>query len=298
MAAGALLILTHNAVLLLFAALLGGMNIGGQEVGPFTAIEQFTLQRTSHDTRRFAWYNGVGTLGMAAGTMIGGIAPIAIAVFVYAAAAALLGILYGVVTPHAPAGEPQAKKGRRTLGIAERFAALFAVDAFGGGFIAQGFVVYWLTWQYHPNIHVLSAVLASSNVLATLSLFAAVPLAARFGLLNTMVFTHLPSNVLLALIPFAPSFGIAAALLLMRSALSQMDVPTRQSLVLRAVDENDRIYAAGITNAVRPAAAALAPTLSGLAAQSALVGAPFFIAGAIKACYDIALYVSFRRIVR
>jgi predicted MFS family arabinose efflux permease len=121
-------------------------------------------------------------------------------------------------------------------------------------------------------------------------------LGSRIGLLNTMVFTHLPSNLLLAVIPLSPSFDVAAVLLLARSALSQMDVPTCQALVLSVVPEGDRVHAAGVTNAVRPAAAALSPALSGLAVQAAAAGTPFFAAGAIKACYDLTLYFAFRRV--
>lgn len=298
MAAGALLVLTRNAFALPLAAVIGGMNIGGQEVGPFTAIEQVVIKGEAESVHRFAWYNAMGALGMAAGTLAGGAAPIAIAIAIYVFAALSLCVLYALVLRRAPSeGQLQPTEApRRSFGIAERLASLFAVDAFAGGFVAQGFLVYWLAWRYHPNVEVLAGVLAAMNVLAMLSLFAAAWLGARVGLLNTMVFTHLPSNILLALVPLAPSFEAAAALLLARSALSQMDVPTRQSLVLRAVPEHERVHAAGVTNAVRPAAAALSPMLSGFAVQAAASGAPFFIAGTIKSVYDIAIYVLFRRV--
>lgn len=298
MGLGALLLLGRSPLLIPLAAVLGGMNIGGQEVGPFTAIEQVAIQRAHPSVRRFAWYNATGTMGMAIGTLAGGAASIEASTILYVAAAAALGVLYAWALP----AEPRQPRERapsvfaRGYGVAERLATLFAVDAFAGGFVAQGFIVYWLTWRYHPNVEILGAVLAAANVLAMLSLFVAARLAARFGLLRTMVFTHLPSNVLLALIPIAPSFGVAAGLLLARSALSQMDVPTRQALVLGAVPEDERLHAAGVTNAVRPAAAALAPTLAGLAAQTAAMGAPFFIAGAIKSGYDLTLYLAFHRI--
>jgi MFS family permease len=298
MGAGALLVLTGNALLLPVAAIVGGMNIGGQEVGPFTALEQVAIQGINVRAHRFAWYNAIGTAGMAIGTAEGGAISIGSWTVQYIAVAAVLCILYAFGLPGTRSRQESrvTRSSPRSFGVIERLTALFAVDAFAGGFIAQGFIVYWLTWRYQPNIHVLGVVMAATNVLATASLFVAAWLGSRIGLLKTMVFTHLPSNLLLALIPLASTFEVAAALLLARSALSQMDVPTRQALVLSAVANSDRVRAVGVTNAVRPAAAALSPTLSGLAVQTAVAGAPFFIAGAIKACYDLALYFAFRGI--
>jgi MFS family permease len=184
----------------------------------------------------------------------------------------------------------------RRFGTAERLAALFAVDAFAGGLIVQGFLAYWLLVRFHAHPQTIGIVLGACNVLSALSLFAAARLGRRFGLLNTMVFTHLPSNILLTLIPFAPSFAVVAALLLARYSLSQMDLPARQAFVVAIVPEEERVHAASITSVVRPLAAIPSPLLSALAMQTAAIGVPFFACGGIKACYDVALYFAFRRI--
>jgi predicted MFS family arabinose efflux permease len=194
-----------------------------------------------------------------------------------------------------PAHVPPADRGlQRSRGIVQRLAGLFAVDAFAGGFIVQSFLVFWFGRQFGADAELMGLVFFGVGLLQAVSSIAAGWLGARIGLLNTMVFTHLPSNVLLILIPLAPSFGWAAALLLARSALSQMDVPARQAYLAALVDPGERTAAAGYTNAarhlVRPAGPLLATASMGMAA-----GVPFLIAGGLKAAYDVALYVTFRR---
>jgi predicted MFS family arabinose efflux permease len=184
---------------------------------------------------------------------------------------------------------------RRSRGVVRRLAALFALDAFAGGFIVQTFLVFWFGRQYGAEAEVMGIVFFGAGLLQAASSIAAGWLGARIGLLNTMVFTHLPSNLLLASVPLAPTLPIAAALLLARSALSQMDVPARQAYIATLVDPAERTAAAGYTNAarhlVRPAGPALASISMGMAA-----GLPFLVAGGLKVVYDLALYAAFRRV--
>lgn len=191
---------------------------------------------------------------------------------------------------------PREERGlRRSRRAVQKLAALFALDAFAGGFIVQSFMAFWFASQFGVGPAALGLVFFGAGLLQAASSIAAGWFGARIGLLNTMVFTHLPSNVLLALVPLAPTFGIAAALLLARSALSQMDVPARQAYIAALVDPAERTAAAGYTNAarhlVRPAGPALASVSMGMAA-----GLPFLIAGGLKAVYDVVLYLTFRRV--
>jgi predicted MFS family arabinose efflux permease len=184
---------------------------------------------------------------------------------------------------------------QRSRGAVRRLAALFALDAFAGGFIVQTFLVFWFGRQFGAGAELMGLVFFGVGLLQAASSIAAGWLAARIGLLNTMVFTHLPSNVLLALVPVAPTLLLAVVLLLARSALSQMDVPARQAYLAALVDPAERTAAAGYTNAarhlVRPAGPALASLSMGMAA-----GLPFLVAGGLKVVYDLALYATFRRV--
>jgi MFS family permease len=184
---------------------------------------------------------------------------------------------------------------QRSKGAVRRLAALFSLDAFAGGFIVGSFIVFWFGREFGADAEKMGLVFFGVGLLQAASSVAAGWLGSRIGLLNTMVFTHLPSNVLLALIPMAPSLGWAVALLLARSMLSQMDVPARQAYVAELVDPAERTAAAGYTNAarhvVRPAGPVLASWSMGMAA-----GLPFVIAGGLKAVYDLVLYFTFRRV--
>lgn len=295
MAVGGLMAATGSFVLIVLAAALGALNATAHEIGPFLPLEQATLGAGEHGVHRMALYNAVGTGSLALGTLAGGALPFRTALLLYALCAVAVAAVY----TRASFTERTIKKPislRRRFSATERLAALFAVDAFAGGLIVQGFLAYWLLARFHTDPQTIGMVLAACNVLSALSLFAAAQLGKRFGLLNTMVFTHLPSNVLLALVPLASSFPVAAGLLLARYALSQMDVPTRQAFVVRIVPKEERIYATGMTSAVRPFAAAASPLISSLTMQIAAFGLPFFAAGGIKACYDLAVFFAFRRI--
>jgi predicted MFS family arabinose efflux permease len=191
---------------------------------------------------------------------------------------------------------PRGQRGlQRSRGAVRRLASLFAVDAFAGGFIVQSFMVFWFGRQFGADAELMGLVFFGVGLLQAASSVAAGWLGDRIGLLNTMVFSHLPSNLLLAAVPLAPSLPIAILLLLGRSALSQMDVPARQAYLAALVDPAERTAAAGYTNAarhlVRPAGPALASLSMGMAA-----GLPFFVAGGLKVAYDLALFFTFRRV--
>jgi hypothetical protein len=291
----AALLLAGGEPAIVVACLLGVVSPGGQDVGAFVAIEQVVLaDEPAGLTRRLAWYNVVGAAALAIGALLAAIVPYGGILALYAAGgivSAMVAVTIGDVAVRPPHVERVAAP---RFGVVERLAALFALDAFAGGFVVQAFVAYWFTLRFGSGPQVLGPLLFGANVLAAASYLLADRIAARIGLLRTMVFTHLPSNVLLVLIPFAPSFTAAATLLLARFALSQMDVPTRQAYTISLVPAHDRARAAGITAAVRPAAASVAPVLTGLAFQFAALGLPFVLAGTIKIAYDLALLATFR----
>jgi len=175
-----------------------------------------------------------------------------------------------------------------------KLSGLFALDAFGGGFVVQSFAAYWFYLRFGVNPGTLGVIFFWANLFAGLSALVASRFAARFGLVRTMVFTHLPSNVLLILVPLMPTLPLAILVLLVRFSISQMDVPTRQSYVMAVVPAEERSAAAGITGVARTTGAALAPALAGyLFARPALMSVPFFAAGALKIIYDVLLYHGF-----
>jgi len=175
-----------------------------------------------------------------------------------------------------------------------KLSGLFALDSFAGGFVVQSFAAYWFYLRYGVDPRTLGAIFFGANVLAGISALLASRLAARFGLVKTMVFTHLPSNLLLILVPLMPTLPLAILVLFARFSISQMDVPTRQSYTMAVVAPEERSAAAGITGVARTTGAALAPVFAGLLfARPALIGVPFFIAGTLKVVYDVLLYRAF-----
>jgi MFS family permease len=319
--AGVAFTATSLLPVLLVAATLGVISPSGNEVGPFLAVEQASLSQLVADRRRtqlFAWYQLAGSFSTATGTLAGGaVAQAAIVggsqpadayrlvILGYALVGIVLGGLFLLVSPRVEVPpdlvRDQGVRGRlglhRSRGVVLRLSALFALDAFAGGFAIQSFIAFWFHERFGVDPAVLGAVLAGANVLAGFSALAAGRLAARFGLVNTMVFTHLPSNVLLALVPFMPTMPLAVLVLLARFAISQMDVPTRQSYTMAIVAPDERSAAAGVTGIARSLGVATAPLIAGpLFATAALASAPFVIAGGLKIVYDLLLYRSFRRL--
>lgn len=316
--AGIVFALTDNFYVLALAAIIGVISPSGNEIGPFLSVEQAALSQLIPDSQRtriFAWYNLVGSFATATGALCGG----ALAQFLqnrgFAAPDAyravvisygFFGILLAAffvflspaveVIPSLSASTPALRFGlHRSRQIVLQLSALFALDAFAGGFVVQSIIAYWFHLKFGLEIGTLGTLLFAANVLAGISALSAARLAKKFGLVNTMVFTHLPSNVLLMLVPLMPNVWLAVALLLVRYSISQMDVPTRQSYTMAVVAPDERSAASGITTIARSLGAALAPALSGLLlAIPALVSAPFMIAGGLKIVYDLVLYQQFR----
>ncbi|HEV7215612.1 MAG TPA: MFS transporter, partial [Chloroflexota bacterium] len=305
--------LSANAVLLALAAIAGTISPSGKEVGPFLSLEQAILPQTAPDARRtglFAAYNLVGSLSSALGALVAAVPPLLgvstvvggrLLLWAYALAALLLLLLYTRLSPKAEVIRPDRAAPRRgglhrSRGIVARLAVLFAVDSFAGAFVVQSLIAYWFHLRYGVDIAALGAIFFGVNLCAALSFLAAAPLARRIGLLNTMVFTHLPSNVLLVLVALMPNAGLAIAVLLLRSLLSQLDVPTRQSYTMAVVAPEERAAAAGITSVARSAAAAAAPAFAGATLAVPALGLPFLIAGSLKIVYDLAILAIFRNI--
>jgi predicted MFS family arabinose efflux permease len=300
--AGAVFAATDWLPALIVAGLTGTVSTDVVESGPFTTLEQAMLPQAAngHDpTRLFGTYNTVATLAGSLGALVALIGSSAPWLYAYPLAAAAGLLATARLTSAVELGrelEDQPRPPlRRSRGIVLRLSALFALDSFGGGFVPQTFIAYLFARKYGASPHTLAVVFFAIGILQALSFQAAVRLAARIGLLKTMVFTHLPSNLLLAAIAFAPNLQVAIALLLGRFLLSQADVPIRQAYVVAVVDQSERTAAAAYTNTARYVARPIAPLLAGVALQAAL-GAPFAIAGALKSVYDLRLYALFRRV--
>ena len=315
---GAVLALTGDFTLLVLGATVGVISPTGGEVGPFLAIEQACLAQLTPDrdrTRWFAWYNVAGYGATALGALAGGFAAEHLQHLGWTALASyrlllgcygLLGLVIGglswrlgseveVIVAAAKAGKFLGLGSSRATVF--KLSALFSLDSFGGGFIVQSFLAYWLHQRFGAGEAALGAIFFGANLLSGLSALAAVPLARRIGLVNTMVWTHLPSNILLMGVPLMPSFGWAVTLLLLRHTISQMDVPTRQSYVNAVVPAEERSAANGVTGTAKQLGTALAPLFAGpLLGVAALASVPFFVAGGLKIVYDLALWRSFRAV--
>lgn len=295
--AGAVFALTTWTPALVAVALTGTLSTDANDSGPMTALEQAMLPHTAPEggtTRLFGLYNTVAVLAGALGALAAGLPGGQRLLFAYCGAAALALVaaarLSGSV--EAASGGPRPSL-HRSRGIVVRLSALFALDSFGGGFVVQSFLAYWFAHKFDASPELLGAVFFTTGLLQALSFQAAVRLAGRIGLIRTMVFTHLPSNVLLAAVALAPNLGTAIAVLFARYALSQMDVPTRQAYVVGAVEPDERVAAAAYTSTARALARPVAPLVAGPLLQSTLA-APFLIAGGVKIVYDLALYAFFR----
>ena len=316
-AAGVAFALTDQFVLLLLAATIGVISPSGNEVGPFLAVEQASLTETIDNrqrTRVFAWYNLAGSIATACGALAGGVlvgalrasgvddlAAYRVVVAGYAVIGVALVLLFRAVSPAvevsvAPDTSIASRLGlRRSRNVVFGLSALFAIDAFAGGLVIQSILAYWFHVTYGVPEALLGAIFFGANLLAAASALAAASIAARIGLINTMVFTHLPSNVLLILVPLMPNLPLAILVLLARFSISQMDVPTRQSYTIAVVDPDERSAAAGVTGIARSTGAALSANLAGpLVATPALAALPFRIGGGLKIVYDIALWIAFR----
>jgi MFS family permease len=316
--AGVVFLATRDFTLLVIAAIIGVVSPSGLEVGPFLSIEQAALSELvsdEHRTRVFAWYNLVGSFATALGSLGGGILAKTLqgsgftaldsyrAVLVgYAVGGGMLALIFlflsGAVETRS---NPEAAISRRVLGlhrsrgVVAKLSSLFALDAFAGGLIIQSIMAYWFHVRFGVDAGALGGIFFGANLLAGVSALLAARIAAWIGLVNTMVFTHLPSNLLLCLVPLMPNAHLAVGILLLRFTISQMDVPTRQSYTMAVVAPDERSAASGVTTIARSVGASLSPTLSGLFLASPLLfNAPFFFAGGLKVIYDCLLYKSFK----
>jgi len=320
-AAGLVFASTGNLVLLVLAGTIGVISPSGHEVGPFLSIEQAALSHVVTDRTRtevFAWYTLTGAFATALGALTGGtvtrllqetaVAPLnsyRAIVVLYAALGVILAGLFSRVSRAAEAATLGEKKVFRATfsglsgldqsrDVVVKLAALFALDSFGGGFVIQSFAAYWFYLRFGVNPATLGAIFFWANIFAGFSALLASRLASRFGLIRTMVATHLPSNVLLILVPLMPTLTLAVLVLLLRFSISQMDVPARQSYIMAVVTPVERSAAAGITGVARTIGAAISPLFVGfMFARPGLINLPFFIAGTLKIAYDLLLYKEF-----
>lgn len=301
-AAGTVFALTHSFPALIVAALTGTVSADILESGPFTSLEQAMLPHATggaDTTRLFGTYNTVATVAGSLGALTAFFASSRLWLLAYPVASAIallatIGLSSRVEVGHELDRDPLPPL-HRSRGTVARLSALFALDSFGGGFVVQSFLAYWFALKFGASHQALAILFLVIGFLQAASFQIAVRLAGRIGLLRTMVFTHLPSNVLLAAIALAPTFAVAVTLLLARYALSQMDVPARQAYVAAIVDPTERTAAAAYTNTARYATRPIGALLGG-AVLTISLGAPFVIAGFVKSVYDIGLYTFFRRI--
>lgn len=319
--AGVAFACTRNYLFLVLAGTIGVISPSGNEVGPFLSIEQAALSQVVSSEMRtevFAWYALFGSLATALGALCGGavthtlqkamMAPVnsyRVVVLGYAALGVVLACLFLRLTSSAEVHElREPVQGKSSLtgffGVARshhvvmKLSGLFAMDSFAGGFVVQSFAAYWFYLRFGVDPATLGAIFFWANVFAGISALLASRLASSIGLVRTMVFTHLPSNILLILVPLMPTLSLAIAVLLLRFSISQMDVPTRQSYTMAVVPPEERSAAAGITGVARSTGAAISPFFAGLLfAHPSLINVPFLLAGGLKIAYDLLLYKAF-----
>ena len=318
---GVIFFITTNYIALIISALIGTINVTGTETGAFLSIEQAALPQTVNEIKKrntvYALYNMVGTFVMSAGVLVSGlpqliaqqygvnqiesIRPLFLLYSIIGLA--VLGIYFLISNKvEIQTISKRSKSLRETLSpkskqIVGKLSTLFALDSFAGGFVIQSIASLWFFTKFGVDLTTLSYIFSIAGVLTAFSYLAAAKIADRIGLINTMVFTHIPSNILLILVAFAPTFPLAVALYLARMTLSQMDVPTRQSYLVAVVREDERTAAAGITNISRNITQSISPSLAGYILQSlSLLSAPFVLGGVLKIVYDIALYFNFKSV--
>jgi len=298
----AVLLVTEQAWLIVAAAMIGNLAVGSGETGPFLTLEQVAVTRATPRERLttvLSLYNlagyGASALGAAAVGRAGARPRVLFAVFLLGGLVQM--VTYALMQPdpaRAPASRAAAAMPSRPL--IRRLAALFALDSLAGGFVLQSLIAYWFYTRFDMDLAALGWTFFGAQVLSGLSLLLAARLAPRLGLVNTMVFSHLISNVLLIGVALAPSAPLAVALLLARHLLSQMDVPTRQSFLMLAVQDHEREGAASLTNVSRTLAQSVSPALTGWVMASVSLAAPFFLGGGLKILYDLLLYRAIRHI--
>ncbi len=318
MGAGIGFVLTKNFALLALAAIIGVISPGGSDIGPFLSVEQASLTQLISNEKRthfFAWYNLVGSFATATGALAGGwlaqslqlsgwtaLESYRFVLMGYALGGFILLLLFFNVSQSIEV-KGQTDSTRRVLGLHRsrkvvfKLSALFSLDAFAGGLLVQSMFAYWFFVRFGVDAGTLGSIFFGANILAGISALLAVRIANKFGLINTMVFTHIPSNILLILIPLMPTLPLAIGVLLIRFSISQMDVPTRQSYTMAVVAPDERSAASGVTAIARSVGASVSPLLTGFFfGIPALLSLPFFLAGGLKIIYDLLLFREFRAV--
>jgi MFS family permease len=316
--AGITFLLTRNVVILVIAAVIGVISPSGNEIGPFLSVEQASLSHLVSNEKRtgyFAWYNLAGSFATATGALSGGwlaqalqnngwteLASYRVVLMGYSIGGVLLLLLFLNLTRAIEVAN-RSDVEKRVLGLHRsqkvvfKLSALFAMDAFAGGLIVQSMIAYWFHVRFGVDAGVLGSIFFGANILAGISALLAVRIANKFGLINTMVFTHIPSNILLILVPLMPTLPLAIGLFLLRFSISQMDVPTRQSYTMAVVDPDERSAASGVTAIARSVGASVSPMLTGLFfSVPVLLSVPFFLSGGLKIIYDLLLFREFRAV--
>ena len=291
------LALAHDPILLTLAGATGMLGAASVDYGPFAAVEQAVLAETvpaAGRNRAFGRYSLTGGLFNAAGGLSASVLSSTRLYFLFFAGIGIVTAVLPLFMSRAVEGEP-AQPVFGSFKPLAGLAALFALDSLGGGFVANAVIAYWLHVRFGASPASLAPIFGAVAILQSLSYEVSGRLADRIGLISTMVFTHLPSNVLLVLVPFAPTLAVAVAVLLARFALSQMDVPARQAYIVSIVPPGERAGAVAMTGAVRGVAMSFGPWLAGVAIGAASFGVPFFAGGGLKAVYDVALYAGFRK---
>lgn len=316
--AGIVFLLTNNLIVLMLAAIIGVISPSGNEIGPFLSVEQAGLTQLIPNkmrTKVFAWYNLAGSFSTAIGALTGGW----LARFLqisgwsafdsyryiltgYAIGGFLIAVMFLQVSPaievRTEANDTKKVLGlHKSRGVVFKLSSFFALDAFAGGLIVQSMIAYWFHVKFGADTGILGSIFFGANILAGISSLLAVKIAEKIGLINTMVFTHIPSNILLILVPLMPTLPVAIGLLLLRFSISQMDVPTRQSYTMAVVDPDERSAASGVTAIARSVGASLSPALTGVFfGIPALLSMPFFLSGGLKIVYDLLLWREFRMV--
>ena len=318
--AGLVFLCTDNPVWITIAAIIGIVSPSGGEIGPFLSIEQAALSQLVPDNRRtriFGWYNLAGSFATAGGALAGGWLAQWLQYIGFSGLEAYRWIMGGYAVcglalmlfflfvsrsvEVVPVAGLLGGTAKRTMGLHRsksvvfKLSSLFALDAFAGGFVVQSMIAWWLHIRYGVDEGMLGTLFFGANLLAGMSALLATRLADRIGLVRTMVYTHIPSNVLVCLVPLMPNVWLAITVLLLRASISQMDVPARQSYTMAVVAPDERSAASGITTVARSVGAAVSPLLGGLLMASPLLfSVPFFVAGGLKILYDMMLYKMFK----
>ncbi len=332
---GIIFFVSSNYFLLIISALIGTINVTGSETGSFLSLEQAILPKTIKELKKrntlFGIYNMVGTFAMSAGVLLSGLPNVIQYYYQLTTIQSIkpLFLLYGILgfvvlliylnlsnkieigrlndnkdnrKKQKLITKNESKLATKTLSskskeIITKLSALFAIDSFAGGFVIQSIVSLWFFTKFNVDLTMLSYIFSIAGILTAFSFILSTKIADRIGLINTMVFTHIPSNILLIFVAFAPSFSLAIIFYLARMGLSQMDVPTRQSYIVAVVNENERTTAAGITNISRNIAQAVSPSIAGYILQFvSFLAAPFLLGGIMKIIYDVLIYINFKKI--